>query len=552
MIHGLKSSKANRSAAPVAAVCLLLAVSSFWVYWPVTTHSFLNYDDQDYVTENPHVRSGLSLQNVMWALNAFHSANWHPLTWISHMLDVELFGLNPGMHHLVNLILHVLNTLFLFLLLRRMTREVWPSFLVAALFSLHPVHVESVAWIAERKDVLSTLFGFSAIWAYLRYAGSPNVYRYLWIMFFFILGLSAKPMLVTLPFWLLLIDWWPLKRFSGSRSGVLLVQEKAPLLVLALLTCWITLLAQSHAGAIKPSEAYPFSIRIANALVSYAAYLVKMVWPSRLTAYYPHPGSSLSMWKAFWALLILISITVTIWRFRGRHPRLWVGWLWYIGTLFPVIGMVQVGSQAFADRYTYVPFIGLFIMVSYSLSFFKSRPLIPISVFSVILVILMVQTRIQLRCWQNDMTLFRHMLNVTENNYRAHFGMGLALVGQGLLDQAAVHYREAIRINPDSDRAYNNMGLLFLKKGDARMAAIQFGKALQLKETNAKAHNNMGVAMMAQGKTEQALSHFHRAISLNPGYTEARKNLATASTTYGLTKEIGTPLKSFSESMGSH
>ena len=528
MIHRLRSLKANKFIRPVVAASILLVVLSFWVYWPVTTHSFLNYDDQEYVTENPHVQNGLSIHNVEWALTAVHSANWHPLTWISHMLDVQLFGLDPGMHHLTNLILHILSTLLLFLVLRRMTGELWPSFLVAALFALHPLHVESVAWIAERKDVLSTFFWMATLWAYTRYVNSPNLLQYLWVSLFFILGLTAKPMLVTLPFVLLLIDYWPLKRFSGSRSGTRLVWEKAPLLVFTLLSCWITLIAQHHAGAIKPSETYPFSIRIANALVSYVAYLVKMVWPHHLTAHYPHPGGSLSIGKVSGAALVLISVSVAVWCFRRRHPHLWVGWLWYVGTLFPVIGLVQVGSQALADRYTYVPFIGLFIMISYSLSSIRSKPLIPITVFSIILAILTVQTRIQIRYWQNDMTLFSRMLDVTENNYRAHFGMGLALAGRGLLDQAAVHYREALRINPEYDRVYNNLGILFLKKGDVQAATTQFLKALQLNETNAKAHNNMGAAMMAMGKARQATYHFKKAVSINPDYTRARQNLANA------------------------
>jgi len=528
MIHRLRSLKANKFTRPVVAACLLLAISSFWVYWPVTTHSFLNYDDQEYVTENPHVQSGLSLQNVVWSLTEVHSANWHPLTWISHMLDVQLFGLDPGMHHLTNLIFHVLSTLLLFFVFRRMTGELWPGCLVAALFALHPLHVESVAWIAERKDVLSTFFWMATLWAYLRYADSPNLLQYLRVLLFFILGLTAKPMLVTLPFVLLLIDYWPLKRFSGSRSGTRLVWEKAPLLVFTLLSCWITLLAQYHAGAIKFAETYPFSIRIANALVSYVAYLVKMVWPRHLAAYYPYPGDSLSIWMVSGAVLVLISVSFAVWCFRKRHPHLWVGWLWYVGTLFPVIGLVQVGSQALADRYTYVPFIGLFIMVSYSLSSFRSKPLIPITVFSIILAMLTVQARIQIRYWQNDMTLFSRMLNVTENNYRAHFGMGFALSGRGLLDQAEVHYREAIRINPDYDRVYNNIGILFLKKGDVQAATTQFLKALQLNEKNAKAHNNMGAALMALGRTEQAVSHFQKAVFIKPDYAHAQDNLANA------------------------
>lgn len=528
MIHRLRSLKANKFTHPVVAACLLLVISSFWVYWPVTTHSFLNYDDQEYVTENTNVQSGLSLQNVVWSLTAIHSANWHPLTWISHMLDVQLFGLDPGMHHLTNLILHVLNTLLLFFVLGKMTGELWPSFLVAALFALHPLHVESVAWVAERKDVLSTFFWMATLLSYYRYSNSPNLLRYLLVLLFFILGLTAKPMLVTLPFVLLLIDYWPLKRFSGSRSGARLVWEKTPLLVFTLLSCWITLVAQHHAGAIKSVEIYPLSIRVANALVSYVAYLAKMVWPRHLTAYYPHPGDSISIWMISDAVLVLVSVTVAVWHFSGRYPHLWFGWLWYVGTLFPVIGLVQVGSQALADRYTYVPFIGLFIMVSYSLSYFRSKPAIPATAFSIILILLTVQTRIQIRYWQNDMIFFSRMLNVTENNYQAHFGMGLALANRGMPDQAVVHYGEAIRINPDYDRIYNNLGILFLKKGDMQAAATQFQKALQLNEKNAKAHNNIGAAMMALGKTEQAVFHFQKAIFLNPDYAHAQDNLANA------------------------
>ena len=361
-------------------VCLFLVVATFVVFSEVRNHGFLEYDDPMYVTENPHVSSGLTLGGIVWAFATTHASNWHPLTWLSHMLDCDLYGLAPGGHHVTSLLFHIVNTLLLFGVLKRMTGELWKSALVAALFSLHPVHVESVAWVSERKDVLSAFFLFITIWAYLRYVEFPGLTTYVWVPLFLALGLMAKPMLVTVPFLLLLMDYWPLGRFqfdpgrkrARRSSGLVhpeqsvsrLIYEKIPLFVLAAGSCAATLLAQKSGGALSSVERLPLIVRIANALVSYTTYIGKMIWPTNLSVFYPHPEFR-PAWQVAASGFLLLCLSVIVVRMGRRHRYLVVGWLWYVGALVPVIGLVQVGAQAMADRYTYMPLIGLFIIVAW-------------------------------------------------------------------------------------------------------------------------------------------------------------------------------------------
>ncbi len=366
-------------------ICLFLVLATLTVYWQVGNYEFVNFDDDKYIIENFHVQKGLTRDSVIWAFTATHVSNWHPLTWLSHMLDFQLYGLNPSGHHLTNVFFHLVNTLLLFLVLKLMTGALWRSGLVAALFAVHPLHVESVVWVAERKDVLSTLFWMLTLWAYLGYTKRPGVKRYLVILLAFALGLMAKPMLVTLPFVLLLLDYWPLKRIELGQSAIglpaasqpstiankpgaqafRLLLEKTPMFVLAAVSSVVTFIVQKSGGAVGALETYPFKIRMANALLSYVIYLKKMIWPQNLAVFYPHPGQSLPMWQAAGAGLLLVVVSIAVIRAGRRYPYLPVGWLWYVGTLVPVIGLVQVGDQAMADRYTYVSLIGLFIVVAW-------------------------------------------------------------------------------------------------------------------------------------------------------------------------------------------
>jgi len=527
-----KQMKKQVNISPEVVVAVFLVLSTLAVYLQVQYHAFINYDDNMYIVENPYVQDGLTLKNIKWAFTATYAANWHPLTWLSHMLDVQLYGMNPGMHHLTSLLFHIANTLLLLVVLNRMTGDLWPSGFVAALFALHPLHVESVAWAAERKDVLSTFFWMLTMTSYVGYVHRPDLKRYLSVLLFFILGLMAKPMLVTLPFVLLLIDYWPLERFSDISSVFRLVREKIPFLIFTTLSCVVTIVAQRSAGAVKSLEIYPFGIRVSNALVSYVSYIIKMVYPHRLTAFYPHPGATLPMWQILGSGLVVILVSIIALRLAREHPYFCVGWLWYLGTLLPVIGLTQVGSQAMADRYTYVPLIGLFIMVAWGAPLiFKERrhgSVVLVTGVGVMLAALMIVTWHQVRQWRDNMTLFKNMICVTKGNYLGHNGFGLSLANKGLLDQAIVQYNEAIRIKPDFDRAYNNLGLALLMQGAVQEAVDHLKQAVRINKDDAKIHNNLGVALLASGKTDQAISHFQTAILIQPNYVGAQRNLMNA------------------------
>jgi Flp pilus assembly protein TadD len=533
-------------------ICLSLVLVVLVVYWQVANHDFIHLDDIQYVIENPHVQAGFTRHSVVWAFTATHAANWHPLTWLSHMLDCQLYDLNPMGHHLTNLLFHLANTLLLFIVLKQMTGAIWRSGLVAALFALHPLHVESVAWVAERKDVLSTFFWLFTMWTYGRYVAAPGSRRYLLTLFVFALGLMAKPMLVTLPFVLLLLDYWPLGRFRVSPAGgndqgqvqvplssvktrapsSRLIWEKIPFFIVSLASCVVTFLVQQKGGAVETVEAFPLTIRIGNALVSYVSYMGKMIWPRSLAVFYPHPGTSLPWWQAIAAGLLLIFITIGVIRAGRQHAYLAVGWLWYLGTLVPVIGLVQVGAQALADRYTYVPLIGLFIMISWFipdlLTGWRHRGIALSGAAVTVVSALMVCTWMQLQHWKNDITLFEHALKVTANNYLAHDSLGNALAEQGKLDQAITHYSAALRIKPNSLNTHNTLGVAFLEGGDIDQAITHYYAALRLKSDSAETHNNLGVAFFSLGQLDKAIGHYLTAIKLDPTFSKAHNNLGNA------------------------
>jgi hypothetical protein len=431
------------------------------------------------------------------------------------MLDFELYGLNAGGYHLTNLLLHIANVLLFFFMLKRMTGALWRSGFVAVLFALHPLHVESVAWVTERKDVLSTFFWVLTFWVYVRYVEHPSPSRYLLGLVTFTLGLMAKPMLITLPFVLLLFDYWPLGRFDYGHDCVesdphtceymnlsrkrlpvlLLLREKVPFFIIAGVFSVVTFLAQQSIGAVRSLDKFPIESRIANALVSYVSYIGKMFWPHHLAIPYPHPLGSLPMWKALGAGILLTTLSILVIGKAARYRYLIVGWLWYLATLFPVIGLVQVGSQAMADRFTYVPLIGLFMMVAWGVpelvKTWRHRQIVLGISASILLFALMICTWLQVGYWKNSITLFTHVVNVTANNSVAHYSLGLALGKEGRLEESIRHSSEALRINPE----------------------------------DADTHMNLGVVLAMQGKLEQAVVHFNEALRLDPDYTEARDNL---------------------------
>ncbi len=511
-------------------ICFAIAAVTLGVYWQVTSHEFTyTFDDDQYVLENSHVLSGLNAESVRWAFtSAGYASNWHPLTWISHMADVQFFGANkPGYHHLVSVVLHIFCALLLFILLDRVTHSPWKSAFVAAIFAIHPLHVESVAWVAERKDVLSTFFMMLAILAYVRYAERPGVLRYTSVALLFALGLLAKPMLVTLPVLLILLDYWPLER--NLPFGRLL-REKLPLFAMAIASAAMTLVAQRGGGAVATFDVFPLPVRLENALVSYVGYLVKMVWPAGLAVYYPHPGSTIPVWQVAGSAVILVVISVCALRLRERFPVILFGWLWYVITLVPVIGLVQVGGQAMADRYTYVPLIGVFAALAWTLPAALAKRVRP-AVFAVpagaSLVALSVVTFAQVGYWKTPETLFARAIAVTDpdTNGRAHMNMAVALSIKGKTDEAIVHYCEAVRIMPRFVDARNNLGLALLEKGDTAGARDQFTTALGLDPNSAAAHADMAMLFEKTGQLTQAADYFRRATELDPGMVRAHFSL---------------------------
>lgn len=516
-------------------ICVLLTLSVIAVYWPVFGYDFVKYDDDTYVTNNRYVRTGLSRRNIHWAFTSGYASNWHPLTWLSHMLDCQLFGTKAGAHHLVNILFHIANTLLLFGVLKRMTAALWPSAFVAAIFALHPLHVESVAWVAERKDVLSTFFWLLTIWAYIRYCEHPKTTGYLLTLIFLIIGLMAKPMLVTLPFVLLLLDYWPLERMAfgnktgNSKSILQLLIEKAPFFGFSVIASIVTFVVQRGGGAMHTMEAFGLKSRVGNAIVSYVIYIAKMIWPSRLAVLYPHPGDNLPMAAVTACGLLLLGISFCLIYLARRHKYLTVGWLWYIGTLIPVIGLVQVGVQARADRYTYIPLIGLFIIVAWGACELVARCPYRKILLSVLAIVVLsaaaVSASMQVRYWKNSFTLFEHTLAVTSNNFPIHSNYANVLSDLGRFDQAIEHFNKSLQLRPNNAQVHNNFGNTLRKLGRIDEAIEHYNKAVELKPGFSQAYYNLAIALTKQGKTDEAIEQYHKAVRSDPEDIDALSNL---------------------------
>ena len=567
-------------------ICLALAAATAAVYWPVSRFEFVNLDDPDYVTANPFVTQGLTWSGFLWAFQTSHAANWHPLTWLSHMLDVQFFGLEAGWHHLVNLLFHIANTLLLYLVLRRMTGTLWRSALVAALFALHPLHVESVAWVAERKDVLSTFFGLLSIGAYVRWTGKsgalgpravpacpppkpqsaqepqnrkpkaqhlkPSVHRprrgfgrpvlrlsasifYLLSLLLFALSLMSKPMLVTLPFLLLLLDYWPLQRWEPKTGAprlktlLLLVREKAPYLVLAAVSSVITLIAQGQGGTVASFENTSMIERFAGASLAYVTYLGKTVWPHSLAMFHPFVRDW-STAPVLSASFFLLAMSVAAVLSARRQPWCAVGWFWFLGALVPVIGFVQVGAQAVADRYTYIPLVGIFIALAWALpellSRWRYRQIALGALAAASLLACMAVTSLQLPHWKNTHALCGHALRVTTGNYLAHFVLGSALLQEGRFAEAKAEFTLALQISPGFSPALAGLGKVLLRDGKDTQAAAWFYQTLDLFPQHAVAHYLLAGLLVRQGKLDEATHHFDAALRSNPALFEARVGLA--------------------------
>jgi Tfp pilus assembly protein PilF len=512
-----------------------LVVITLGTFADVRTFDFVSYDDPWYITSNPHVTAGLSWQGLWWALTSGYLFYWHPLTWLTHMTDVQLFGLNAGGHHTTNLLLHIAGTLVLFFTLRRATGAEGPSALVAALFAVHPLHVESVAWVSERKDVLSGLLFMLTLWAYVRYANRQTTARYLLVALFLSLGLMAKPMLVTLPVVLLLFDVWPLRRLAlaglASRGKAFsLLREKIPLFVLAGLAGLATLAVQAQVGAVGTLTQLPLTYRVSNALLSYVNYAVQMVWPTGLAVFYPYPPALPPWWHVAAAAIALVIATLVTVRARVRRPYLLAGWLWYLVTLLPVIGLFQAGDQLMADRFTYIPLIGLFVMFAWSGADAAARwpRLRPALTVASLLVVgaCAFGARQQTQFWANSETLWRRALSVTTGNHRAHAALGEVFERQGLVDEAIAEYRTALRIVPDQAEWRNNLGVLYTRQDKVAEAMGQFAIATRLKPDFADAHNNLGAMHARAGQPEEAIASYTRALTLAPDNALAHGNLA--------------------------
>jgi Tfp pilus assembly protein PilF len=526
-------------------IALFLVTVNIIIYTPVMHYGFLSWDDPAYITQNPEVSQGLTWKGALWAFTTGHAANWHPVTWLSHMLDVQLYGLkDAGSHHFTNILLHILNSLLLFWALCRMTGTWRPSAMVAALFAVHPIHVESVAWLAERKDVLATFFWMLTCHAYISYSHRPSFRRYMVVLIFFALGLMSKPMLVTLPLVLLLLDIWPLGRVRlETRQGSVwmhLIREKMPLFLLAAASSAATIVAQSRGDTIRDFSIFPLNVRLYNAAVSYVAYISKTLWPRNLAAFYPY--ESWSGWLIIGAFLLLITVSILgIYGVR-KHPYFLVGWLWYLGTLVPVIGIVQVGNQARADRYAYVPLIGVFIMLVWGapvlLGKWRHHGTLLQAIASILIICALVAVaRNQVRYWESDLTLWEHSVQSTGNNYFSRNLLGSALANHGRLTEAIAQYSECLRLNPDYAEAHNGLGAVFFSQGRTVEAMDHYTEAIRIKPGLAEAHSNRGAVLWLQGKGEEAISEFQTALKIKPDSAETHYNYGYVLADQGKTDE---------------
>jgi len=552
-----------------------LVIITLLVYLKSADNGFLSFDDSDYITGNPPVASGITGNNIMWAFTTTHSANWHPLTWLSHMTDVQLYGMNPRGHHLTNIIIHALSSTLLFLLFFRLTSALWQSFFVAALFALHPLHVESVAWAAERKDVLSALFLFLTLFAYAGFVKEKKTTCYLLTLLLFALGLMSKPMLVTVPLMMMLMDYWPLKRYQQNGSALTaqqlsgrvtaLAREKIPFFLCSLLSAIITIYAQGTGGAITNMQTMPPGFRLENSLIAYATYLGKTVWPHNLAVLYPIPASY-PLWQVSGAVVTVLILTALSLRVVRRYPYIPAGWFWYLFTLLPVIGLIQVGNQSMADRYTYIPHIGIFIIIAWGFSDLtervRYRKAITALLASAVLIVSSLLTWQQIGYWKDDFSLYSHTLQVTEGNYvintnlgtvyqragdldaaigeyrtaieikpdffNAHYNLGVALATRGDLDAAIREYKTALEIQANDPDAHASLGSALARKGDIHSAMMEFQEAVRLKPESDKTCNLAGIALASNGELDAAVYYFREALRINPDNKKARSNLGIA------------------------
>jgi protein O-mannosyl-transferase len=535
----------------VLGIAVLLAISVFLVFGRTIQYEFVDYDDGLYFFSNPQVLSGLTPDGIAWAFRTTDATNWHPLTWLSLMLDVSWFGPGPAGPHLTNTLLHAANTVLLFLLLTRLTGAIWRSALVAALFALHPLHVESVAWVSERKDVLSGLFFMLTLLMYERYVRRVDPDRragFQWLrsrnywltILLCALGLMSKPMLVTLPFVMLLLDWWPMQRVADAgRTRILhLTLEKAPFLALSVVSSIATLIAQRD--VVQPLAQVSFGIRLVNAVVSYGRYLFKMIWPGNLAIPYLHPGYG-SLWKFLLCTSVILAATVVFWRWRRQYPFFIVGWLWYLGMMVPVIGLVQVGIQSMADRYTYLPLIGVFIGLAWGAAEVCGRFRVPKTVIRAAAVLIVcacaLRSVAQLRYWRNTATLFLHTIDVMGDNELAQYNLGCYYFRRSEFADAIRYYREAIRIKPDYDDALNNLGTALAANGQLDEAVIQIRAAIRCNPRKSDAQYNLGNVFVMQRRFDEAIPCYTEALRLTPDYAEAHNNLANLFAMQGRTNE---------------
>ncbi len=538
-------------------ISLLIVFSTLTVYWQVRSFEFINFDDQLYVTNNTYVNNGISIDSIRWAFSLYRPGEfiyWHPLTSLSQMLDCELFGLNAGLHHMTSVFIHIANALLLFTVMRLMTGALWKSAFVAGLFAIHPINVDSIAWISERKNVLSTFFWMGSMLSYFYYAKKPGGFRYLILITCFSLGLLAKPMLVTLPFVLLLLDFWPLNRFYSNslfthdlknpskiqKDSVLrLIIEKIPLLILSIASIIISILSLQIHDQMGSTDVVPVLLRFENAIISYIKYIFKAFWPTNYSIYYPFPDA-IPIWQPVAAGIALIVISIFVIYYAKQKPFYLIGWLWYLGTLVPVIGLIQGGRwPEIADRWAYVPLIGIFIMTAWGgselLSSWRQRRIRAICITSVIFIILIPITQNQVSHWKNSITLFKHAISVTSKNEVAQYNLGHALYNlsidltkKELAAEALKHLNEALILNPDNVRAHNNIGNILAKSGNFEEAKRHFLNVLQIDSNHAEARNNLANALICQGRISAGITQYLKLLEINPQFADAHDNLGLA------------------------
>jgi tetratricopeptide (TPR) repeat protein len=506
-----------------ALIYIGIVIATLIAYEPVRHNGFVSYDDSAYITENPHIRGGITQDSIVWAFTKSYSANWHPLTWLSHTLDYQLFGLNPLGYHLVSLLFHIISALLLFKILSDTTKTIWTSAFIAAVFALHPVQVEAVAWVAEQKTVLSGLFWLLTIAAYIRYTKQPRMRRYILLLLVFGLCIMTKPTVVTLPFALLLLDYWPLGRVKWNR----LIIEKIPLFAMSATLCVITFVSQQSGGAVLPLDKRPLDFRIANMFISYTRYIGKTIWPSRLAVFYP--SLPVNFMVVICCTLLFILMTVFSIYIIRRRKYIAVGWLWYVGTLVPMIGLVQVGMQTMANRYMYISILGLLIIAAWSVKDFianRHRWKIVLAVLAaVVLSSAIILTRMQVRHWHSSITLLEYALKVTESNTGTEYGYGCALFEAGRLNEAVPHLSNAVRMSPTFAKARNNLGKVFLKQGKLNEAVACFNELIRRKQDSAETYYNLAVALSMQKKYDDAVKCLAKVIDLNPKYPGVHKRM---------------------------